>query len=84
MIGVGGAFVANRSCFSGRSRWRSQSQASLVVQVLSFKLTEAVFRHVSASSSFELTGWEVKRPSSVRFWISIIFALLGLATLKLR
>src|SRR5881398_2850407 len=58
---------------------------SVIVQVLSFKLTGKRFFVMSPlHHNFELTGWK-ESTVIVRFWIlSIIFALLGLATLKLR
>ncbi len=58
---------------------------SVIVQVLSFKLTGKRFFVMSPlHHHFELTGWK-ETTVIVRFWIlSIIFALLGLATLKLR
>ena len=59
--------------------------ASVIIQVLSFKLTgKRVFRMAPIHHHFEKKGW----PEStvvIRFWIiSIILALIGLATLKLR
>jgi phospho-N-acetylmuramoyl-pentapeptide-transferase len=58
---------------------------SVILQVLSFKLTGKRFFAMSPiHHHFELTGWK-ESTVVVRFWIlSIIFALLGLATLKLR
>ena len=58
---------------------------SVILQVLSFKLTGKRFFVMSPlHHHFELTGWK-ETTVIVRFWIlSIIFALLGLATLKLR
>jgi phospho-N-acetylmuramoyl-pentapeptide-transferase len=58
---------------------------SVVVQVISFKLTgKRIFRMAPIHHHFEKKGW----PEStvvVRFWIiSIILAMIGLATLKLR
>ncbi|HXX42852.1 MAG TPA: phospho-N-acetylmuramoyl-pentapeptide-transferase [Chthoniobacterales bacterium] len=58
---------------------------SVIVQVMSFKLTG---RRILAMSPlhhhFELMGWK-ENTVIVRFWIlSGVFALLGLATLKLR
>lgn len=58
---------------------------SVIVQVLSFKLTgKRVFRMAPIHHHFEHKGW----PEStivVRFWIiSIMLALIGLATLKIR
>ena len=58
---------------------------SVIVQVLSFKLTgKRVFRMAPLHHHFEKKGW----PEStivIRFWIiTIVLALLGLATLKIR
>jgi phospho-N-acetylmuramoyl-pentapeptide-transferase len=58
---------------------------SVIVQVASFKLTgKRVFRMAPIHHHFEKLGWQ--EPTIViRFWIiACIFALLGLATLKLR
>jgi phospho-N-acetylmuramoyl-pentapeptide-transferase len=58
---------------------------SVIIQVLSFKLTgRRVFAMSPLHHHFELVGWK-ENTVIVRFWIlSGIFALLGLATLKLR
>ena len=58
---------------------------SVIVQVLSFKLTgKRVFRMAPIHHHFEKKGW-AESTVVVRFWIiSIIFAMIGLATLKLR
>lgn len=58
---------------------------SVILQVLSFKLTgKRIFKMSPIHHHFELSGW-VENVVIVRFWIvSAIFALLGLATLKLR
>ncbi len=58
---------------------------SVVVQVLSFKLTgKRVFRMAPIHHHFELKGWAEPKVI-VRFWIiSIMLALFALATLKLR
>jgi len=58
---------------------------SVIIQVISFKTTgKRVFRMAPIHHHFEKLGW--KEPTIViRFWIiACIFALLGLATLKLR
>jgi phospho-N-acetylmuramoyl-pentapeptide-transferase len=58
---------------------------SVIVQVASFKLTgRRVFRMAPLHHHFEQKGWE--EPTIViRFWIiSVILAIAGLATLKLR
>ena len=59
--------------------------ASVIIQVISFKLTgKRVFKMAPIHHHFEKKGW----PEStvvIRFWIiSIILAMIGLATLKLR
>ncbi|MFL6583121.1 MAG: phospho-N-acetylmuramoyl-pentapeptide-transferase [Chthoniobacterales bacterium] len=58
---------------------------SVILQVLSFKLTgKRIFAMSPLHHHFELSGWK-ENTVIVRFWIlSMIFALLGLATLKLR
>ncbi|MEY2491538.1 MAG: phospho-N-acetylmuramoyl-pentapeptide-transferase [Verrucomicrobiota bacterium] len=58
---------------------------SVILQVLSFKLTgRRIFVMSPIHHHFELIGWK-ENTVIVRFWIlSAIFALLGLATLKLR
>ncbi len=58
---------------------------SVVIQVASFKLTgKRVFRMAPIHHHFELKGWEEPKVI-VRFWIiSILLALLSLATLKIR
>src|SRR5467141_3156670 len=58
---------------------------SVILQVISFKLTgRRIFVMSPLHHHFELTGWK-ENTVIVRFWIlSIIYALLGLATLKLR
>lgn len=58
---------------------------SVIVQVASFKLTgKRVFKMAPIHHHFEQKGW--REPTVViRFWIiSVILALIGLATLKLR
>src|SRR6266853_1468036 len=71
LIVVGGVFVIEA--------------VSVILQVISFKLTgRRIFVMSPLHHHFELTGWK-ENTVIVRFWIlSIIFALLGLATLKLR
>mgnify|MGYP001111259382 FL=1 len=58
---------------------------SVILQVASFKTTgKRIFRMSPIHHHFELSGWK-ESTVIVRFWImSILFALLGLATLKLR
>ncbi len=71
LVVVGGVFVIEA--------------VSVILQVMSFKLTgKRIFVMSPIHHHFELTGWK-ENTVIVRFWIlSIIFALLGLATLKLR
>jgi phospho-N-acetylmuramoyl-pentapeptide-transferase len=58
---------------------------SVILQVGSFKLTgRRIFKMAPIHHHFELSGWK-ENTVIVRFWImSVLFALLGLATLKLR
>ena len=58
---------------------------SVIVQVISFKLTgKRVFRMAPIHHHFEIMGW-TESQVVIRFWIiSVVLALLGLATLKLR
>ena len=58
---------------------------SVILQVMSFKLTgRRIFAMSPIHHHFELKGWK-ENTVIVRFWIlSIMFALFGLATLKLR
>ena len=58
---------------------------SVIIQVLSFKLTgKRVFRMAPLHHHFEQKGWK-ESTVVVRFWIiSVVLALAGLATLKLR
>jgi phospho-N-acetylmuramoyl-pentapeptide-transferase len=58
---------------------------SVLIQVASFKLTgKRVFRMAPLHHHFELLGWQ-ETQVVVRFWIiSVVFALAGLATLKMR
>ena len=58
---------------------------SVIIQVISFKKRgKRVFRMAPIHHHFELGGWH-ENQVIVRFWImSLLFALLGLATLKLR
>ncbi len=59
--------------------------ASVILQVGSFKLTgKRIFRMAPIHHHFELGGW-AETQVVIRFWIlSILFAVAGLATLKLR
>ncbi|MEM7069274.1 MAG: phospho-N-acetylmuramoyl-pentapeptide-transferase [Pseudomonadota bacterium] len=58
---------------------------SVIIQVASFKLTgKRVFRMAPIHHHFEKKGWSESQVV-VRFWIiSVMLALIGLATLKLR
>ncbi len=58
---------------------------SVMIQVFSFKLTgKRVFKMAPIHHHFEKLGWS-EPTIVVRFWIiAIIFALIGLSTLKLR
>jgi phospho-N-acetylmuramoyl-pentapeptide-transferase len=58
---------------------------SVILQVASFKTTgRRIFKMSPLHHHFELSGWK-ENTVIVRFWImSVLFALLGLATLKLR
>jgi phospho-N-acetylmuramoyl-pentapeptide-transferase len=58
---------------------------SVILQVWSFKSRgKRIFRMAPIHHHFELAGWH-ENQVIVRFWImSLLFALLGLATLKLR
>jgi len=71
LIVVGGVFVIEA--------------LSVILQVISFKTTgKRIFKMSPLHHHFELSGWK-ESTVIVRFWImSMIFALMGLATLKLR
>jgi phospho-N-acetylmuramoyl-pentapeptide-transferase len=71
LVVVGGVFVIEA--------------VSVILQVLSFKMTgRRIFAMSPIHHHFELIGWK-ENTVIVRFWIlSGVFALLGLATLKLR
>ncbi len=58
---------------------------SVIVQVISFKLTgKRVFRMAPLHHHFEQMGW-TEPQIVIRFWIiSVVLALVGLSTLKLR
>ena len=58
---------------------------SVIVQVASFKMTgKRVLRMAPLHHHFELRGWS-ENQVIVRFWIlAVLFAFLGLSTLKLR
>jgi phospho-N-acetylmuramoyl-pentapeptide-transferase len=58
---------------------------SVIIQVASFKMTgKRVFRMAPLHHHYEQQGWQ-ESTVVVRFWIiSVVLALVGLATLKLR
>ncbi len=58
---------------------------SVIVQVASFKLTgKRIFKMAPIHHHFEEHGWR-EETVVIRFWIiSVILALVGLSTLKLR
>jgi phospho-N-acetylmuramoyl-pentapeptide-transferase len=58
---------------------------SVILQVASFKMRgKRIFRMAPIHHHFELGGWS-EQTVVIRFWIvAIIFALIGLSTLKLR
>lgn len=58
---------------------------SVMIQIASFKLTgKRVFRMAPIHHHFEQMGWK-ESTIVIRFWIiSVVLALIGLATLKLR
>jgi phospho-N-acetylmuramoyl-pentapeptide-transferase len=58
---------------------------SVIVQVASFKMTgKRVFKMAPIHHHFEQLGWS-ESTVVIRFWIiSLVLALSGLATLKLR
>jgi phospho-N-acetylmuramoyl-pentapeptide-transferase len=71
LVIVGGVFV--------------MEAVSVILQVLSFKFTgKRIFAMAPIHHHFELKGWS-ETTVVVRFWIlSILFALVGLSSLKLR
>jgi phospho-N-acetylmuramoyl-pentapeptide-transferase len=58
---------------------------SVIIQVASFKMTgKRVFKMAPIHHHFEQLGW-TESQVVIRFWIiSVMLAMLGLATLKLR
>jgi phospho-N-acetylmuramoyl-pentapeptide-transferase len=58
---------------------------SVILQVASFKTTgKRIFAMSPIHHHFELKGWN-ESTVVIRFWIAgLVFALIGLATLKLR
>lgn len=58
---------------------------SVILQVISFKLTgKRIFRMAPIHHHYEKKGWQ-ESTIVIRFWIiSIVLAIIGLATLKLR
>ena len=71
LILVGGVFV--------------MEAMSVILQVASFKMRgKRIFLMSPIHHHFELRGWS-ETQVTIRFWIlSILFALLGVATLKIR
>jgi len=71
LIFVGGLFVVEA--------------ASVILQVGSFRIRgKRIFRMAPIHHHFELGGWPEQKVV-IRFWIvALIFALMGLSTLKLR
>ena len=71
MVIVGGIFV--------------MEAGSVILQVGSYKLRKKrIFRMAPIHHHFELKGWH-ENQVIIRFWtLSLIFALIGLATLKIR
>ena len=58
---------------------------SVVIQVASFKMTgQRVFKMAPLHHHFELIGWQESKVVTRFLILAIIFALLSLATLKLR
>ena len=58
---------------------------SVIVQILSFKLTgKRIFRMAPLHHHFEQKGW-AESTIVIRFWIiAVILALVGISSLKLR
>jgi len=59
---------------------------SVILQVASYKLRDKkrIFRCAPIHHHFEMGGWK-ETQVVIRFWIlAILFALMGLATLKIR
>ena len=58
---------------------------SVIIQVISYKLTgKRIFRMAPLHHHFEKKGW-AESTIVIRFWIiTIVLALIGLATLKIR
>ena len=72
-------------CFTAAFAIGNDKTVSVIVQVISFKLTgKRVFRMAPIHHHYEQLGW--REPTIViRFWIvAVVLALIGLATLKLR
>jgi phospho-N-acetylmuramoyl-pentapeptide-transferase len=58
---------------------------SVVLQVASFKLTgRRIFRMAPLHHHFELKGWKETKVVARFYILAILFALMSLATLKLR
>ena len=74
-----------RSCSASSAAFSSLETLSVIVQVISFKLTgKRVFKMAPIHHHFEQLGWSEPQVV-VRFWIiAFVLALIGLSTLKLR
>ena len=72
LLVIGGVFVAEA--------------ASVILQVASFRLRggKRLFRMAPIHHHFEMKGWPETRVTMRFFIIALIFALAGLATLKLQ
>ena len=83
--------VAARSTNAGRpvpppKIWAMLEAASVILQVAYFKATggQRLFRMAPLHHHFELSGWSEPKVITRFVILGIIFALLSLATLKLR
>ena len=65
--------------------WPAMETASVIIQVAVYKRTgKRVFKMAPIHHHFEQLGWK-ESTVVIRFWIvSIVLALIGLSTLKLR
>ena len=78
-------YCKTRNCFSNIGGLFVLETVSVIIQVISFKLTgKRIFKMAPIHHHFEQKGW-AESTIVIRFWIiAIILALVGLATLKLR
>jgi phospho-N-acetylmuramoyl-pentapeptide-transferase len=85
LIGAGGVAKKQKSTPAVIGGLFVLEAVSVIVQVLSFKLTgRRVFKMAPLHHHFEQLGW-TEPQIVIRFWIiSIVLALAGLSTLKLR